>query len=180
MDKIKIRLQEIGLISLIFIAAVVSYLLGRFFMATEITDKVMVVIHMGAALFGFFYAISGFSKQAAMNYKFFMFLYLVSSLVNTYEVFENKDFSTMSKVVCILGVVVSAILTFGKNLGKNKSVILTISILLLNIALLLVILVKGDIPFQTQLNGVENALLTAFVCIFVSAKYDDKDARGTI
>lgn len=180
MDKIKMRLQEIGLISLIFIAAVVSYLLSRFFMATELIDKVMVVIHMAAALFGFFYAISGFSKQAAMNYKLFMFLYLLSAIVNTYEVFINKDFSTISKTICILCVIISAILTFTMNLGKNKSVIFTILILVFNIVLLLVILIKGNIPFQTQLSGVENALLTAFVCIFVSAKYDDKDARGTI
>ena len=70
------------------------------------------------------------------------------------------------------------ILAFIKDLGKQKSTSLAYTMLLLNIALLAIsIMISDDIYYH--IGGYCNLIMTCIGVVFVAAKFNDKEDRGS-
>ena len=137
-------------------------------------DSIVCII---ALVFGLFYSLSGYKKDSAKYYKVFMYLYFVSSvlslLVPSIAPLSGKiDFFIVSINVIIL--ILVFVLAFIKDLGVNKSTYISIFILILNVVKLFY-----NVKMTVLLLGFSNLILACIVCVFVSAKYKDKESRGT-
>ena len=131
-----------------------------------------------ALIFGLFYSLNGYKKDAAKYYKAFMFIFLVSCLFSFIASISGGDtniFIIITNVVILLS---SFILTFIKDLGEKKSNILALSILLLNVFKILIVVFTKSISLAFRVHF-SNLILACILFVFVSAKYKDKESRGT-
>ena len=130
-----------------------------------------------ALVFGLFYSLSGYKKDAAKYYKVFMYLYFVSNILSLASqliapMFGKKDFFVVSINAIVL--ILVFVLTFIKDLGVNKSTNISLIILLLS-----VIKLFYDVANKTTIpSEFVNLILACILCVFVSAKYKDKESRG--
>lgn len=137
-------------------------------------DSIVTVI---ALVFGLIYALNGYKKESAKYYKGFMCLYLISSAVSILSPAlaplpgaSNNVLTVINGIIFVL----IAILAFVKDLGVNKSTTIAASILLLNV-------VKLFLSNKISIHGIfANFVLACVMCVFVTAKYRDKESRGTI
>ena len=133
-------------------------------------DSVLCII---ALIFGLFYSLNGYKKDAAKYYKMFMYLYFASSVLSFLAPLlkeKNVLFICINAIIVVL----VFILAFIKDLGVNKSTCLSLMVLILNvIKLFFDVAEKVTIP-----SGFANFVLACVLCVFVSAKYADKASRG--
>ena len=138
--------------------------------------KVDSIVCIIALVFGLFYSLNGYKKDAAKYYKSFMYLFFVSSvlslLVPSIAPLSGKTNYFIASINVIILVLVF-LLAFIKDLGVNKSTNISMLILILNIVKLFY-----NVQITVFLLGFSNLVLACILCVFVSAKYADKEARG--
>ena len=140
--------------------------------------KIEAVICIIALVFGLFYSLNGYKKDAAKYYKAFIYLYLISSLFALIgPIFailgERNILMIISRALVFIAMLV---LAFVKDLGENKSSKLALAIFVINVATLCYGVTSKAIPFIIMHLG--NVALSCILCVFVSAKYTDKASRG--
>ena len=144
-----------------------------------------------SAICGLVYFVKGASKKVALLYKISFFAFLLLNVENILYMIticarsgaENSQsvagyiFSTTLLLVvfsCVL------LLAFAPNLGKKRSIVLaTISIIAVIAPVILGLVVKG-ISNGFLVNMLLKIELIVMLHMMVYAKYEDKDARGTI
>ena len=141
------------------------------------------IIAIAALLMAMVYLIKGYKKDAAIYYHLFMIIFTLSVLADSVFNAKNYDFNylaiTAYGVLCILCV--------AENLGKKKSTILGLIVLVCLAASLIMTLIKtpgilrGGDAITTQMVIREGATFTMAIIlnIMIIAKYKDKEARGT-
>lgn len=130
-----------------------------------------------ALIFGLFYSLSGYKKDSAKYYRAFMYLYLVSSIVSLLApllVTSNTFITVINAIIVILVLV----LAFAKDIGVDNSTYFSLLILLLNLVKLFYSF-TGVAEFSKMASNFANLILACILCIFVSAKYKDKESRGS-
>ena len=161
---------------------IVASIVFRLYFITTFSPLIMAdsILCTITLLFGLFYSLSGYKKDAAKYYKEFMYLFFASSILSLCStLYIGSSSLTSSGLVIIISnaiiFIISFVLAFIKDFGLAKSNILALVVLLLNIVKLVLVL-KTSISFISI--GFANLILACILCIFVSAKYADKTSRG--
>ena len=169
------HLKEAGYFNTALIAiAIILRIIN--FPSDQVLTKIDSIVCIAALIFGLVYSFNGYKKDAAKYYKIFMYLYLLSSLVAVSTYFEGTKL-----IIFISNIIVSIclfVLAFAKDIGKEKSNFCALLTLALSLAKLLFAL-QGP----TNMAGISaefaSVALACVLCVFVSAKYKDKEARGS-
>ena len=151
---------------------------------SNITNIVLMAVILSMLIMGAIYIIKGYSKQAAVFYKAFMFLHVG---VCALSIIVNLFFYTVTPimiVICILYAIKAIdllILVFWKDLGNKKTWILFYVILGLDIAsLILAIINMLNVGFDFSFTGYVTALIAdGTIGLSVKGKYENKEARGS-
>lgn len=188
------RLKNAGVITIYAILVAVILRVSLYTTATTVVAQVQSVVCIVALTFGVFYAVKGYKKNGAKNYKGFMILYFFNNLLSiaaplSIEI-STDTFRLVSAVTLAGNIIITIcalILALGKDLGKKRSLALSYTILGTNlIKLITVILDLEKNPNITDTKSlayaiiayVSNLLLAAILVIFVDGKYIDKEARS--
>ena len=162
--------------ALIIVAIVFRlYFIGIFPTAIKI-DSIICTI---ALIFGLFYSFNGYKKDAAKYYKAFMYLYLFSSLFSFIASISGDKTNIIIVITNVVILLSAAALAFAKDLGESKSNTLSLVILALNIVKMFVVISTTGVSLAVTLHF-SNLVLACILCVFVSAKYADKQSRGAI
>lgn len=151
---------------------------------SNITNIVLMAVILSMLIMGAVYIIKGYSKQAAVFYKAFMFLHVGVCVLS---IIINLVFYTVTPlmiVICILYAIKAAdllILVFWKDLGSKKTWILFYVIFGLDIASLILALINMlNVGFDFSFTGYVTALIAdGTIGLSVKGKYENKSARGS-
>ncbi|MBR1831197.1 MAG: hypothetical protein IJ784_02065 [Ruminiclostridium sp.] len=151
---------------------------------SNITNIVLMAVILSMLIMGAVYIIKGYSKQAAVFYKAFMFLHVGVCVLS---IIINLVFYTVTPlmiVICILYAIKAAdllILVFRKDLGSKKTWILFYVIFGLDIASLILALINMlNVGFDFSFTGYITALIAdGTIGLSVKGKYENKSARGS-
>lgn len=134
------------------------------------------IIFIATLVFGLLYSLNGYKKDSAKYYKAFLYLYLVSNTFSVSVLFVNR-LNLFISILKILEFVLLFVLAFIKDLGANRSTNLSLLILIISVIDVLYGAIKiGNIISIS--SGFSALVLSCALCVFVSAKYKDKEARG--
>ena len=158
----------------LIVVAIVLRLMNMFNTpALVIADSIVCI---AALVFGLFYSLKGYKKDAAAYYKLFMYLLLVSSLMSLSTIVVK--FNALMLICNIIIFVCVVALAVANNLGESKSNNCALIILICDLIKFFYIVAKtNDMPAIA--GGFGNLALACVLCVFVSAKYADKAARGS-
>ena len=135
-----------------------------------------------ALVSGFIFIVNGYKKNAAAYYKGYVLILLIAEAITTC-VAITYDASYLIKFARIAAVILFTILAVGKDLGKRKSIIISVALLVIEIAILantivliLPYLSATSIPYLFDPIG--HVILAITTIFMVCGKYIDKDSRG--
>ncbi len=135
------------------------------------------IVRILAMNVGVLYLVSGYKKSSAGYYKLFFALMLVCLILRTMVFFTN-GVSTFMIIGSIVMDVLAAVLLFGKDLGRDMSLILLTAMIIIEVLLKLPFSFK-DISIG-QLGGEFSMfMLLGTAGFMLTAKYIDKSLRGT-
>ena len=181
MEKIKNHAKEIGVVNSVCLFLVTIYEIYVLFTMDNnpilMTASVLSVI---AYIFGIFYTIKGSTKAQAAYYKIFMMLFLLAALLCTVELIANEEASNVKKIAYIISVILLILLSVVDNLGKSKTFYLGLIVLTIYFMCWVYEIINAYNPFTACLHTLGKVFLSGAACLFISAKYEDKDKRGTI
>lgn len=179
------NLKTAGIINTITIGFVI-FLRLSLFNQYSMLNKIETIICCIALLYGVYYSLGGYKKNAASYYKAFMVMYLISSIFSLISNIEKLiqenilgfnlktiiGFSSVLIIICLF------VLSFVKDLKKTKSTIISYLLLIINVVKLVFSLIYSNSIIYIA-SDVSNLLLAIILCVFVSVKYIDKENRGT-
>ena len=176
--------KSLSVIQIIMTAIWILLCVWALIMSTGINSGVLCdIIALAALLMAMVYLIKGYKKDAAKYYHWFMIIFTVSVLADSVFNAMNYDFNyltiTSYGVLCILCV--------AENLGRQKSIILGLIVLICLAASLVMTLIKtpgilrgGDaITTQMVIRAGASFTMAIILNIMIMAKYKDKEARET-
>ena len=151
---------------------------------SNITNIVLMAVILSMLIMGAIYIIKGYSKQAAVFYKAFLFLHVGVCVLS---IIVNLFFYTVTPlmvIICILYAIKAAdllLLVFGKDLGSKNTWILFYVILGLDVASLILSAINMvNVGFDFSFTGYVTALIAdGTIGLSVKGKYDNKEARGS-
>ena len=141
------------------------------------------VISLFALVVGILYILYGYGKNAAIYYKAFLFIQIVGTvLLIAVDAASTKLGASLllALVAFSYKTIVLLVLTFGKDLGENKTWALYFVFLALDAAgMIAMLFVTEKSVLGYALAGlISTLLLDATIGFAVKGKYDDKKARG--
>ena len=151
---------------------------------SNLTNVLLMAFVLSMLIMGSVYLVKNFDKKAAKFYKAFMLLHVG---VCALTVIVDLAFYTVTPlliVICILTAIKGCdllLLTFGKDLGKQKTWILFYVILGLDVvALLLSIINMSQVGFDFSFTGYVTALVAdGTIGLSIRGKYKHKEDRGS-
>ena len=151
--------------------------------ATTFEGAIFFIILL-AIIVAFVYLIRGSSKQFSYDYKIFMVLYLcVAGFTVANLMCLPEAIKAVHAIVLVIPVVTGTMLATGKDLGKNKTLILGGITVLCNVFILIYDIASNgtatDFGFKLMALDISTLLLTLTLVFMVVEKYLDKQARGT-
>lgn len=180
------NIRKISALNALLLLVALILRVSQYEKSANVVMKVDSVICIVAITFGVFYCVKDYRKYSAHNYKIFMILYFISTLIslvtNIYNGVINNALGfniLLFKIIC-LGVIAvcTFLLAFGLNLGKNLSFKLAVISLVFSVIKIVLDLITADLAAGI-IPGISNLILSIILCVFVYAKYLDKAARGT-
>lgn len=154
------------------------------FNVVGIIEIIETLVSVVALISGLIYAMKGYSKSSHKYYKTFMLFVMIGAIISIIvpllKCINNNSF-TITYILIILAYVIIfgcySILTFKKDLGLQKSSYMCYISLAINL-LLFINSIAGEYRINYVYTSIANLLLSYITCIFVTAKYDDKQNRG--
>ena len=151
---------------------------------SNITNTVLMLFILSMLACGVVYLLKGYNKQAAPYYKAFLLLHVgVCALSIIVDLCFYKVTALMI-CICVLTAFKGSdllLLTFGKDLGKQKTwalfyVILSIDIIALILAVINMINVGFDFSFTGYVTGL---IADGTIGLAIKGKYQNKESRGS-
>lgn len=136
------------------------------------------VVHMFALAAGLYYLALGYEKDSAVFYRAFLVLYAVSNLVRL-VFFQFRHAGVLPIAATVVTIIVTLVLLFVKDLGKQYSWIAYVILLVAELLLLPNFLGSGT-NTSLLISKISDILLAGTLGLMLYGKYLDKDARGTI
>ena len=151
------------------------------------------ICHISAVIFSIFYALSGYKKDAAKHFHWFMASYAIAALISLIFLFSLHSGETNSVAIYALAFNravaygILCILTVARDLGKKKSVVLGNALEILAIGAFFVSYItypgaaRGGIALYSQItiSSAAEMCLATITNLMIVAKYKDKEARGS-
>lgn len=172
------------------VIALAANLIGLFALELLSLTKLTMTASIFVLLFGIMYVLYGCRKNAAVYYQSFMVLYATSCLIDAVGVTQYDTFMLSPLLIKSVVFILIMVLAFGKDLGKNLSVLLGWLLVACNLVLLVLSLfypgyfgetldAEGEaLAKSTQLRNAGEVFLAISAALMVKAKYADKDSRG--
>ena len=177
MKLINDNLKKTGIFnSILIVIAIVLKVIN--FSSFPIYIKIDSVVCLFALVFGLFYSLNSYQKDAAKYYKAFMCLYFISSLLSFIASISGGDTNLLIIIANVAILISVFVLAFVKDLGEKKSNGFALTIFALNIIKMLIVVVTKTVLLAIKVHF-SNLILACIICMFVSAKYKDKEIRGT-
>ena len=184
-----VHLVLMALMILGTVGGTVNFIVGVANSATDkirfenLTNILLMLVIMAMLIMGALYLLKNYGKNAAMFYKAFMLLHV---FVCALTIFIDLFFYTVNFfmiTICILNLfkmIVLLILTFVKDLGKDRTWTLFYIILGLDVlSLVLAVINMAGIGFDFSFTGYVTALIAdGTIGLSIRGKYSDKEARG--
>ena len=183
-DKKYLPFKIIHLI-LMFIVAVMTFIdlikmtrqLGSTIDLNLLIDMAFGIVNIMAMDVGILYLVSGYKKNSAMYYKLFFGLLSVALVIRIVLFLMNKA-NTLLLVCSIVSLILSLVLFLKKDLGRNYSLILFITLFLIEIVIKFPFM-TNDASIRRMGNELSMFMLFGTAGFMISAKYIDKELRGT-
>ena len=141
-----------------------------------------VISLMAALIIGLIYAVLGYKKQDAKYYKTSMWAYLISASLHFVCIISSLTMLPGYAFLYVIALILITMLATCNDLGKQKSYIVAVGLVLCKIITFLVDLFAGFNPETIELGVISNSLtyimLAGNAMLMVAGKYVDKDARG--
>lgn len=140
-----------------------------------------------ALICGIIYLRRGYTKAAANYYKAFILLLMLASVVLAVLNYINQGLGS-GTIMMLIKIIILAVLTFGRDLGKTKTWLLFTVLVILDILFGIVsYMYPGSVEMTANdLTGIRLAVLFSrlimdlTIAFAIRGKYEDKDARGTV
>ena len=187
MNEIIDNIKKVGTtnIALIIIALFlrIASIKGTGFSTIGIVKIIDALVSIVALLSGLIYAMKGYGKISHKYYKTFMLFVMLGAIVSIIiplaKCITNNSFTITYILIIIAYIVIFGcycVLTYKKDLGLQKSSYMCYITLALNL-LLFINAIAGGYRINYVYTSIGNLLLSYITCIFVTAKYDDKQNR---
>lgn len=176
---IKDNIKKTGVFNLILIALMVVYDSVRLFTGHSTMAKVTIIIHFVGFAAALVYTISGYKKDAAKYFKIYMFTLSICEIMSLVSLTSRTEPSVLSYVLRGICVINALMLTFAKDLGRKKSITICSAILLFHLYNLIHTLINATSKFQAVTNTLSDIILVILALVFIVAKYEDKESRGS-
>ncbi|GEM_PF-2643892 len=124
--------------------------------------------------FGAVYLFTGFTKEKSA--KFFVCFMAMYTVTEALGILGAKSLQTVNVLLLVLSFACAFTLTVAKDLGKTKSYVLSVTIILSVIARLGISYFSGKLPVF-GIRPLSKLILGLTVLVLVSAKYYDKKTR---
>ena len=118
------------------------------------------------------YCLLGYRKNASLFFKIFLYLFMIHIFVDAIDV--NAPY--LVQCICVIQFGLICALSLSINLGKTRSYIYTLSLIICVIAKIIVFLIGLS---ELSSGSISELILMMIMGIMVYAKYQDKAARGT-
>ncbi len=140
-------------------------------------DICITVAELLSLIFSFIYFALDYSKAASFFYKATMGLVTASQI---FLIVNGRiQSSVWTSFLQVFALIFIVILFTAKNMGRNKTIIIAILLVLCKAGLFVFAMVSPfNIDFGTIITEIGRLLLADTVCIMACAKYADKAARG--
>lgn len=150
----------------------------------SLTNVLLMLVILSMLIMGSLHLLKSYSKQAAVYFKAFLLLHV---FVCALTVFVDLYFSAINAFLVFVTIrnvckaILLLILTFWKNLGKQKTWVLFFILLALDVAALVSALVHmANNGFDFSIMGYITALIAdGTIGLAIRGKYRDKAARGS-
>lgn len=174
---IRKHLKAAGVVNTVLIADVFACQIVRLCIPGTVLEKIKTICVMVTLLFGFFYAFFGYKKNAAVYYKTFFIMYAVSILLSAISNITQGSGHVIGMCISLITLCAVVVLAFAKDFGRERTKFTGYFILAL--ALINIVITAINIGgFPVVIGAVEEAALAAVACVFIGAKYADKNRRG--
>ena len=183
----KKKILPLQIISLILLAAgLVCYAFVSINRSTDISLRsqsvlsvLFTVSSVIALLAGVVYVLQGFKKDVAGLYKGFIWLSVASAFFGA-VVCMSFGFPVLSSFLVLADLILLTILAVGKDLGKIKTHIIAIVIVVIRAATVVSIITNQEMNTMTALcNTLGQLIVSVVILLLAIGKYIDKAARGT-
>lgn len=171
--------KVIGIIDTILIVIGIGYDIARVFTMNSIGFLPGIIFQIIAYCFALDYAFRGHKKDAAKSYKRFLFAFALSMLITLIRCFYKGNLPMSFNILSAISLLFVLVLAFKKDFGKRNSYILAFGILLLSIAKIVIQYFSGLLTFESLFASLSSLIISITLCIFVIAKYIDKESRGS-
>lgn len=133
---------------------------------------------------GFIYLVYGYKKNAAVYYKIFMGLLVVSQGVFIAGLISgNETYPVYISLIYAIAFVTAVILAVAKDFGKNMTFAVCIALVACRIAILVINLLTAETfdnaAFCTLSSDISNLLIVGTAILMITEKYIDKSERGS-
>lgn len=177
MEFITKNLKQAGIFNTILIVGGMVYDIVRIFRESSVYSTIAVVLQLIAYCFALNYAFRGYKKDAAKSYKMFLYAFILSMIATMVSVLIHGKAPMHSTVLSVIRLVCVSILAFTNDLGKTKSYLFS-AITFIVAVISLVWQISNGVQFGRLYSFLSALVLSAVLCVFVVAKYSDKESRG--
>ena len=149
---------------------------------TSLIQGVVEVIALGAAIL---YSVSGFKKSAAGSYKVFASLLVLTLVLRVVGFFFEDKISLIAIIAYAASAMGTAVLAFGKDLGKRNALTIFAIIAALMVIMMATVIMRaasgayGDLALNRLSGALANLLLVGTFGNMIYGKYIDKASRGS-
>lgn len=120
------------------------------------------------------YCIKGCGKASADWFMFFLIMFTVMKFV--FAVAARKATSALVPVTEVIPFGMLCVLAVAKDLGKNKSFILAVVVLLASLVQFMFLTLEGN---SLPASAFGSVILSVVLLVMLEAKYEDKATRGS-
>ena len=142
-----------------------------------------------AIIFGLYYFFKGYKKNTAIYYKLFMTFFLIEFAITVLCGMVTIKYDYIPAVIELITLVCISLLSYGIDLGKTKSSVLVITIIVCRVIMLISVfttsaemlsnLFANAGLFMCVISLLSDVLLAGSAGLMVYGKYIDKESRGT-
>ena len=165
-----------ALIAITLVLQIYQMFVTNYIPTFEFINDVIVIV---ALMFALFYSFYGYKKSVAKYYKGFIILTFITftiSAVSHVQYFANAKFNAFASIARVIPI---ALLAFKKDFGRKNSVICALVTFILTFAMFIESFIQVSSYPVLIILSFNRVLISSIVLLFVEAKYDDKEARGT-
>ena len=179
MGFMKNYLTKIDVLNVALIVIGVAYDIARLFFDNNVYTIIAIALQLVAYCFALNYVFKRYSKKAAESFKMFLYgfgLSMIATVISTIIAGRaplSANIQTIIRIICIV------ILAFVKDLGKTKSYALSCIIFVLSTYNIISQMINTNFDFKGLIMSLCGFILSTLLCIFVFAKYREKESRGT-